>query len=232
MVEGLLLPALAPFTIAIGVMLLIATMEAMGTLFGISPSGLVDQMLPDIDVDADVDIDADADAPDADTGGMLSSVLGWLCVGRVPFLVLLVAFLTAFGLAGIVVQSSTLSVAGLYLPTILAVPAAVFLALWPTRWLAMALAALMPKEETDAVSSQTFIGRVATITRGIARTGIPAEAKLRDAHGQMHYLLVEPDNPDVSFEQGSEVLLTSQSSAIRFKAIANTNALLSQNQSM
>ena len=40
MVEGLLLPALAPFTIAIGVMLAIATTEAMGTLFGISPSGL------------------------------------------------------------------------------------------------------------------------------------------------------------------------------------------------
>lgn len=232
MVEGLLLSALAPFTIAIGVMLAIATTEAMGTLFGISPSGLVDQMLPDIDVDADVDIDADADAPDADGGGMLSSVLGWLCVGRVPFLVLLVAFLTAFGLAGIVVQTGTFSIAGLYLPLILAVPAAMFLALWPTRWLAMTLAAWMPKEETDAVSSCTFIGRVATITRGIARSGIPAEAKLRDSHGQMHYVLVEPDNPGASFEQGSEVLLTSQSSAIRFKAIANTNALLSQNQNM
>ena len=77
--------------------------------------------------------------------------------------------------------------------------------------------------------SRTFIGKVATITRGVARVGIPAEAKLRDTHGQMHYVLVEPDNPDASFEQGHEVLLTSQTSAIRFKAIANTNAFLSEN---
>ncbi|MGI9423922.1 MAG: YqiJ family protein [Hyphomicrobiaceae bacterium] len=225
MFASLLTPALAPFTITITVMLLIAITEAMGTVFGISPSALLDQLLPEMDVDVDVDIDGDVPAgADVDS---LSSVLGWLCIGKVPLLVLLVAFLTAFGLAGFAVQSAAHTVTGLHLPLIMAVPAALFTAVPPTRWLALGLSRLMPKEETEAVSSSSFIGKTAIITRGLAQTGMPAEAKLRDAHGQLHYVLVEPDSSDTSFPQGTEVLLTSQTSAIRFKAIANTNALMS-----
>ncbi|MEM8972651.1 MAG: YqiJ family protein [Pseudomonadota bacterium] len=227
MFEGMLTPALAPFSIALGIMLLIALTEAMGTVFGISPSGLFDQILPDVDVDADFEIEADADAS-AEPTGLLSSLLGWLCIGKVPVLVLLVAFLTAFGLSGIVLQSIAKSTVGFHLPSIVAAITALFVALPPTRWLAMGLAKAMPKEESEAVSTTTFVGKVATITRGIAKEGIPAEAKLRDVHGQMHYVLVEPDVADDEYPQGSEVLLTSQSSAIRFRAILSTNALMSK----
>lgn len=226
MLEGMLTPALAPFSIALGIMLLIALTEAMGAVFGISPSGLIDQMVPDMDVDVDADVDLDADA-DIEPAGWLSSVLGWLCIGKVPLLVLLVAFLTAFGITGMVLQSIIKSTLGFHLPAVLAACIALFVALPPTRWFALGLAKVMPKEETEAVSTTSFIGKVATITRGIARQDVPAEAKLRDIHGQMHYVLVEPDAADEEFPQGSEVLLTSQSSAIRFKAIRNSNALMS-----
>ncbi len=224
MIESLLAPALAPFSIALGVMLLIALTEAMGTLFGISPSGLVDQLLPDIEGDIDIDTDGNVSgAPD----GFLSELLGWLCIGKVPLLVLLVAFLTAFGIAGLIIQSAMKSLAGFHLPVFVAVGAAFFVAMPPTRWLALGFAHVMPKEQTEAVSTRSFVGKVAVITRGVARKGVPAEAKLRDVHGQIHYVLVEPDEADMSLEQGSEVLLTSQSSAIRFKAILNDNALMS-----
>ena len=226
MFEGMLTPALAPFSIALGVMLLIALMEAMGTVFGISPSGLIDQIVPDMDVDVDADVDLDADGS-IEPSGFLSSLLGWLCIGKVPALVLLVAFLTTFGVSGMVMQSIVKSTVGFHLPALIAVCIALFLALPPTRWLALGLSKIMPKEETEAVSTTSFIGKVATITRGVARHDMPAEAKLRDVHGQMHYVLVEPDVTDEEFPQGSEVLLTSQSSAIRFKAISNNNTLMS-----
>ncbi len=227
MFEGMLTPALAPFSIALGIMLLIALTEAMGTVFGISPSGLFDQFFPDVDVDADLEMAADAEAS-VEPSGLLSSVLGWLCIGKVPVLVLLVAFLTAFGLSGIMLQSIAKSTIGFHFPSVIAAIIALFLALPPTRWLAIGLANVMPKEESEAVSTKTFVGKVATITRGIAKEGVPAEAKLRDVHGQMHYVLVEPDVADDEFPQGSEVLLTSQSSAIRFRAILNINALMSK----
>lgn len=229
MLETLLSPTHVPFTVALGVMLLIAITEAMGTLFGISPAGLLDQLLPDADLDIDIDADADVDAGGG-TGqpqGFLSHLLGWLCVGRVPILVLLVAFLTAFGLAGFLLQGTVNAVLGFYMSPLLAGVGTLFLAAPPTRWLALGLSRIMPKEESDAVSSKTFIGKIAVITRGVARRDVPAEAKLRDAHGQMHYVLVEPDDDESEFEQGTEVLLTSQSSAIRFRAIRNDHALMS-----
>ncbi len=226
MFDALLTPALAPFTVALGVMLLIALAEAVGTLLGVSPAGLVDQLMPDADVDADMPVDGGVHGVAAG-GGWLSGLLGWLCVGRVPLLVLLVALLTSFGLAGFVVQSLVRSLTGGHLPALLAVVPAVMLALPPTRWLALGLSRMMPKEETDAVSTRTFIGRVATITRGVASPGMPAEARLRDATGHTHYVLVEPDEADDRFEQGVEVLITGQTSASRFKAIRNSNAFLS-----
>lgn len=242
MLEALTAPGLTPFAIAIGLMLVIALTEAMGTLFGISPSGLLDQILPDADVDIDVDVDADLNldagidggADGATVGepqGFLSQLLGWLCIGKVPVLILLVAFLTAFGLAGFALQGLATSLFGYHWPTILAVPAALALSIPPTRWLALGLSRIMPKEETEAVSTRSFIGRIATVTRGVARIGTPAEAKLRDVHGHTHYVLVEPDDAEASFESGTEVLLTEQSSAVCFIGIANDHALLSKTHS-
>jgi len=222
--DALFLSSNLPFTVALGVMLAIAMAEAMGAVFGLSPSGLIDQMLPDIEADVDVgvetDLSTDASAGDASAGdGAVSKVLAWLCVGRVPALVLLVAFLTMFGLSGLIIQSGSSALVGTTLPAWLASIGAIVVGLHPTRWFALSLARIMPREESEAVSSSSFVGRVATMTRGVARVGRPAEAKLRDEHGHMHYVLVEPDNSSDAFERGTDVLLISQSSPIRFNAI-------------
>ena len=68
---------------------------------------------------------------------------------------------------------------------------------------------------------------MAVVIGGVARRDVPALAKLRDVHGQTHYVLVEPDEPDQAFEQGTEVILTDQKSGIRFTAIRNESDLLS-----
>ena len=60
---------------------------------------------------------------------------------------------------------------------------------------------------------------------GEARAGKPAQGKLKDHNGLSHYLLIEPDQADVVFRQGDQVLLVSQQGSI-FKAIEVTSDAL------
>lgn len=233
-------PALLPFTAALIVLGLIAALELVGILFGVAFSNLVDSALPDFELDADADFEVDAelsaaggpldvdgpDVPDMPSVGPLSQFLSWLCVGKVPVLILLAAFLLGFGLTGLVVQETSQGMLGRYVwPALVAVPA-FMVALPTTRYLGLTISKLMPKEETDAVSRKAFIGAVATIIRGEAEVGKPAEAKLRDVHGTTHYILVEPDQTGLKFAQGDEVLLVKKSGSI-FHVIANANPVLS-----
>lgn len=226
MIELILAPPNTPFAVSLGLMLLFAALEVVTSLFGASASSTVDSLLPeidgpdldvdvDIDVDVDLDIDVDAAAPAVDAapadgaaaaGGPLMAVLNWLCIGRVPVLVLLIAFLTAFGLSGLGIQSIVQGTTGDYLPSWFASLPALAIGLPATRYIGLGLARLIPKEETEAVSRRKFIGKVATIVRGEARSGLPAEAKLQDRFGQTHYLMVAPEGDDV-LEAGAEAVL-------------------------
>jgi len=224
----------APFTVALGLMVLIAALEGIGLIFGLALSGVVDSLLPDFDVpEIDVEIDPGANGlePGADLGtlpeaGLVTQFLGWLSFGRVPALILLIVFLTAFGLAGLAIQGGLYGLTGFYLPAILATIPAFAAALPSTRYVGLGLARIMPKEETEAVSHSEFVGKVATIVLGTSRRGEPAQAKLRDKFGQSHYVMVEPDHDDDEFHAGKEILIVRQAGA-QFRAIANTSAALS-----
>ena len=231
MFAGFVDPATAPFAVALIVMLAIAAAEIGGMLFGAAPSGMIDNLLPELDTEVDLagagsPLDADAPAaPDIQGPGPLSSVLGWLCVGKVPILVLLIAFLTVFGLAGFVVQGAFGGLLGFTLPAVVAVVPALAAAIPATRATGLILSRMMPKEQTEAVSRSSFVGRIAIITRGDAREGLAAEAKLTDAFGMSHYVLVEPDEPDTVLKSGSAVLLVRLVGG-RFRAIENPNPML------
>ena len=222
-------PALTPFSIALIIMAGLAALEILGLLFGTGFSSLFDGLSPDVDLDLDLDIDADVDGPDMpdlDGAGPIAQFLSWLSVGKVPILVLLVAFLTSFGLIGMIGQHIIKNSLGFYLHGAIAAGLTLVLALPVTRHLGLAIARIMPKEETDAVSRNTFVGKVATIIRGEAKFGQPAEAKLKDNVGTIHYVLIEPDNEDDRFTQGDEVILVEQAGAV-YRAIANTSSALS-----
>jgi hypothetical protein len=208
------------FAVALVVMLVIALMEGVASLMGAGLSSVLDTLLPEIDVDMDIDLDGPNITPSAFT-----RFLGWLRVGKVPVLMLLVIFLTAFGLTGLALQSFVHTTSGLYLPGWIAVLPAALVSFPIVRVLGGVLTMIMPKDETDAVAEATFIGRVAVITLGEASSGSPAEAKLSDEHGHSHYVMVEPDNDTVRFAQGSKVLITERHGAT-FKAIqADSDAL-------
>ena len=210
-----------PFAVALALMLLIALLEGVTTTLGIGLSGLLDSMMPDIDVD----VDADMDAADFHASGPLTRMLSWLRIGQVPALVLLVIFLTAFGLMGLGVQSVANRLTGHLLPALSASGAAFVLALPLVRMFGGILARVMPKDETEAVSEKSFIGLVAVVTTGKAKMGNPAQGKLTDRYGQAHYVMIEPDEAGEEFLQGTEVLLVSRHGAT-FKAIRNTSAAL------
>ncbi|HEX8572775.1 MAG TPA: YqiJ family protein [Allosphingosinicella sp.] len=194
MLEFIAAPANLPFSVALLLMLMIGAVEALG--LGASA----------VHLDADMDVD----------GGDL---LAWLGVGRVPLLMLIVVFLALFGLAGLAIQQF----AG-PLDLWIATPAAVAAALPLTGLGARGLARIMPQDETTAVSLDSLVGKRGTITIGTARRGSPAQARVKDDHGQVHYVMIEPYDDDHSLGEGETVRLAHRQGNI-FIAIGKTEGL-------
>lgn len=195
-----------PFTAATFLMLLIAIVEGIAMVVGANLSETLQQALPD---------------PWDDVHGPFDKVLGWLHVGRVPFLVLLVLFLAGFAVTGFALNMVAQRFFGAWVPTIIAVPAAFFATLPIVRILGAGLARLIPHDQTFAVSFDSLIGRVATIVGGTARPGYPAQAKVPNEHGQNLYVMVEPEADGMTFQSGERVLLTKRLSGSRFAAVVN-----------
>ncbi len=196
-------PDWAPFTIALIVMLAIATLELVSLLVGFSPSASLESALPDVEV---------PDTPDMAGAeiGPFSVVLGWLSVGRLPLLVLLVIALTSFGLAGWAVQALATAVAGGAINGWLAAIPALAAGAFATRHIGRWLGRIFPRDQTEAASQQELVGSFATVIRGSARQGQPAEAKAQDLRGRTHYLLLEPNEPGVTYGAGDRVFIVSK----------------------
>ncbi len=193
-----------PFSVAIGLMVALALFEGLGLLIGLSLSAALDAIAIG-DIDLDVGMDADVEIPSP-----FFKLLGWLNIGKVPILVLLVIFLTAFGLSGYVIQFMTLSTTTLMWPAVLAsIPAFIF-AVAVMKISGKGLAAIIPKDETEVISSEEYIGKVGTITTGTATSELPAEAKL-EFKKQVFYVMVTPHIEGETFTEGTKVLLIDKS---------------------
>jgi len=213
MVDFMLEPANIPFAVALAVMLFIAAIEGIGALLGFALSGLLDNLMPDLDIDVD--------APDMNDHGAFGEFLTWLRLREVPVIVVLIAFLTSFSITGLLIQQVLQNTLGFMLPAVIAAVAATLACLPGVRMFAGILGKIMPKDETESVATATFIGRSAIIVLGKATTGSAAQGRLKDQHGHTHYVMIEPDLTDQTFDQGEEVLLVRQASATFF-AIKNT----------
>ncbi len=166
------------FVVALGVMLLIGVLELVG--FGAGGA------------------DLDVDAPD---------MLGWLGVGRLPFLMLLVVFLSCFGIIGLVAQQASFDLRGALIDPLLAVPGAALLALPTTGVVANLLAKVMPRDHTTAIDLDVLVGRRGRVVTGTATAGNAARARVEDQHGQAHYVMVEPNTADAPLREGDTILL-------------------------
>lgn len=196
-------PETLPFGVGFGLIVGIALLEGFGMLVSTSPSNFIDDWLPDLSGD-----------------GALDRVLGWLHVGRVPALVLLLLFLCGYVLFGYSLQMVAHGLFGAYLPAWLAGLIAVPSGMATVRGLGALIAHIIPRDETSAVSEQSLVGRVGVVTAGVARRGLAAQARVRDALGRSHYLMVEPDLDDEVFEEGAQVLIVRKAGAF-YRCIAN-----------
>lgn len=156
----------------------------------------------------------DADS-DVDGGDLLS----WLGVGRLPLLMLIVVFLTLFGILGLIVQQISFDAIGALISPWIAVPAVAVASLPLTGLAARGLARILPRDHTTAVTLDALIGRRGSIVTGRATIGSPARARVEDHHGQPHFVMVEPDNSGQSFEEGEPVLIVRREADL-FRAIA------------
>ncbi len=205
--ELILAPESWPFSAAVMLLIAITTIEGMGLLFGLSVSGWFDNLLPE--------------HPGDGLDGIADSWLGWLHVGKVPVLVLLVLLLTVFAIIGYTLNAVTHGLLGFYPPVLLSGVLALLGALPTVRVFGSLIARLIPRDETSAVLLESLVGRIAVVINGTARINYPAEAKVKNEQGQTFYVRVEPDAPDVQFGAGEAVLLVRQISGSRFMAIAN-----------
>lgn len=181
MIDFITAPEYLPFGVALALMLMIGVVEALG--LGASA--------------ADLDLGLDAD----------SDLLGWLGIGQVPLLMLLVVLLAMFGLIGLTLQQVAAALLGAPLSPWIAAPAALVAALPATGIAARGLARIVPRDETTAIGLDNLLGKRATVTVGTARRGSPAQARVRDVHGQSHYVMVEPTGDDQAACAGTTLLL-------------------------
>lgn len=219
MIEFMLQGENLPFMVSLTIMIMIACLEGVTTLIGLGLSNMIDAFMPDFD------IDLNPDHPDVSTTGILTKTFGWFRIGQVPFLIILIVFLTLFGLMGLLIQWFAVKITGHLLPGIIA-SGITFPATLPlVRAITGLIGKIMPKDETEAVTEKSFIGRVAIITLGKAAKNNPAQAKVKDKFGTTHYVMVEPDIDDEEFHRGDQVLIVKQTSS-GYKGIQNPMAAL------
>ncbi|MGP6087769.1 OB-fold-containig protein [Antarctobacter jejuensis] len=225
-----------PFTLALALLFGLLALEVVfgllgGTLLGAGADGL-DADAPDLDVDlpdlgdmeidlgldgTDIDIgdlelaELDLDAPDTDVPDGVpdgaGSLSGWLGFGKMPALIWLAAILLSFGLSGLVIQTVANGVFGAPLPTWLASLPSAAAAIWFARQFGTLFANLLPKMETEALSERHLGRRTGVVTQGTAARGRPAEVRVTDRFGNIHYLRAEPLRDDVQIPQGTEVMV-------------------------
>lgn len=178
-----------PFLIALGALALVALFQITG----------LGDMLEGV---------GDFDSPDGlEAGGFGEALTSLLGLGRVPLLIWLASLLLTFGSIGLIGQSVIAELLGAPLSagwaTLLAGAAAL-----PLNSLAVRpLGAVMPKDETTAITLDELVRREAEIQIGTARAGSPARAKVIDRHGQAHFVMVEPHDATIALQTGDTVLL-------------------------
>ena len=204
------------FSTALIIMLMISILEGITTLIGIGVSELLETFLPDFDINM-----SSPDTPQS----ILTKLLGWINFGKVPILIIFVCFLTAFGVVGYTLQYLAYSLTSNLWSQLIMVPAAFVISMPFVRIFTNIMQKIMPKDESSALSEESFVGQMATITLGIASKNSPAEGKVIDKHGQTHYFMIQPELDQEKFNQGETVLLSKPSSN-GFFAIKTTHTSL------
>lgn len=170
-----------PFSVSLALMALLGLVSALG-----------------------LDIDG-ADGHD----GIEVPLLDWMNPGRMPMLASLTIVLCVYGVLGLAGQQAMVALLGHTADALPAGAAAVLPAAFAARGANRLVAPFMPRDETSAISIQELVGRRGNIEIGTATSELPARARFVDDHGQMHMVMVRPNDPAESLRRDQEILLVS-----------------------
>ncbi|WP_194208742.1 OB-fold-containig protein [Superficieibacter sp. 1612_C1] len=198
-------PYNGPYLFAISFILLIGLLEIISLLCGHLLSGA---------------LDAHLDHYDALSEGNIGQVLHYLNIGRLPALVALCLLAGYFGLFGILAQHGWVTFWQTPLNNLLLAPISLAVSVVATHYTGNAVAPWLPRDETTAITEDDYIGCMAIITGHAGKSGLPCEGKFIDKFGQVHYLLLEPEEGK-EFNKGDKVLIVCRLSATRYLAELN-----------
>lgn len=205
-----------PYLIALGLLLILGLFEGLALLLGLSFAGLLDDLSP-FSVDS-VDIDANG----LNTGGV-SSLIGWLCLDRLPLLIWLVLLLASFSILGYTFNYTAMSLMSTTLPAYIGPITTFACSLYLTAKIGARFSNMVPQLESSALSEDAFVGQKAVILSTIVKQGSAGEASFVDEHQQKHYVMVEPLESDQEFTNGQTVVLVEKAinswKAIPYQAV-------------
>ncbi len=218
MLDFLLLPQVAPFSIAALVLFGLTLFEVLTLLVGKPLSAILDHA---IHVDGG-HIDGLHVGKEGLEGkvGLFGTAFDWLNIGRVPIFILIIIALAAFSISGLAVQ---IGFNGIWrpMPALLAVAVVLLPTAYFTRWSSSLVARVVPRDETYAQTGNDFIGLVGTVTVGPVRAGVVARARVVDRHGNAHFPRVEPADPAVVIPAGASVLVIDVRKGVLAVALAD-----------
>jgi hypothetical protein len=222
-----------PFLIPLIFVLLFVILQLIGVgLEGLDIGGSEADLEVDADVDIDVDVDMDVDAEpdiDIDTGdvggpGFTTSVLGFLNVGRVPLMIILMTWFASWGIVGLIcnriIGSKTMQI---FPPWIVAsLVAALVASIVSTKYLAAAFARIFPQSE-PATAERDLIGKVARVTSGRVTSNF-GRAIVPTPDGYRLTVSCRTEKDDEVPVQGDEVLLVDYDQATRTFEVVKVDA--------
>ncbi len=166
-------------------------------------------------------LDAHLDHYDSITTGHISQALHYLNIGRLPASVVSSAYWLVF----LVLLASCCSMPASWsgnhpLSNLFVVPVSLLFTIIAVHYTGKIVAPWIPRDHSSAITEEEYIGSMALITGHQATSGNPCEGKLTDQFGQIHYLLLEPEEGKI-FTKGDKVLIICRLSATRYLAENN-----------
>jgi len=179
-----------PFAIAAMMVLVIGLAEAGTMLIGFSLSEVVGKA---------VDFDSHSESS-------FVNAISWLNVGGVPLLIFLLLCLGLFAITGFVIQDLAGALGG-PLPALVAAPLA-FAATGPlVRQSSRLVARIIPRDESYVVEIGDLVGRVGEVVVGPLDHGLPGRVRVKDVHGNVHFVAATAAPTSPALPQGAPVLL-------------------------
>jgi hypothetical protein len=202
LLEHFMAAEVRPFAIAAMMILVIGLAEAVTMLIGFSLSEVIGKAVHF----------------DSHSENSFVNAISWLNVGGVPLLIFLLLFFGMFAIAGLLIQDLTGTVGG-PLPTLVAVPLAFAAAVPLVRQSSRLVARAIPRDESYVVEIGDLVGRIGEVVVGPLDDGLPGRVRVKDVHGNLHFVAATAAPASAALPQGASVLLVDRDGT-HFVAIA------------